>query len=72
MIMRERMVAAREPQAARVAQETAAAETDAGAALAKLGLAATGALALEACGGGGGSLGGLIVSQRFGTSAPKG
>src|SRR6267378_1925689 len=53
--MSERMVAAREPQAASVAQETAAAEADAGAALAKLGLAATGALALEACGGGSGS-----------------
>src|SRR5256885_16485328 len=50
------MVAAREPQAASV--ETAAAEADAGAALAKLGLAATGALALEACGGDSGSSGG--------------
>ena len=58
MIISERMVAAREPQAASVAQETAAAEADAGAALAKLGLAATGALALEACGGGSGSSGG--------------
>src|SRR5258708_24550329 len=57
--MSERMVAAREPQAASVAQETAAAEADAGAALAKLGLAATGALALEACGGGGSSGGGI-------------
>src|SRR5258708_11864206 len=57
--MSERMVAAREPQAASVAQETAAAEADAGAALAKLGLAATGALALEACGGGGSSRGGI-------------
>lgn len=58
MIISERMVAAREPQAASVAQETAAAEADAGAALGKLGLAATGALALEACGGGSGSSGG--------------
>src|SRR5258708_30687671 len=56
--MSEGMVAAREPQAASVAQETATAEADAGAALAKLGLAATGALALEACGGGSGSSGG--------------
>src|SRR5258708_4619694 len=53
VIMSERMVATLEPQAASVAQETAAAEADAGAALAKLGPAATGALALEACGGGG-------------------
>src|SRR3989475_46637 len=57
------MVAAREPQAASVAQETAAAEADAGAALAKLGLAATAALALEACGGAG-------VSSRGGTPRP--
>src|SRR6266581_4665385 len=58
VIMSERMVAAREPQAASVAQEAAAAEADAGAALAELGLAATSALALEACGGGSGSSGG--------------
>src|SRR3977135_4641787 len=58
VIMSERMVAAREPQGASVAQETAAAEADAGAALAKLGLAAAGALVLEACGGGSGSSGG--------------
>src|SRR5258708_30601321 len=56
--MSERMVAAREPQAASVAQEIAAAEADAGASLAKLGLAGTGALALEACGGGSDSSGG--------------
>src|SRR5438046_9780688 len=56
--MRKRMVATREPRVASVAQETAAAEADAGAALAKLGLAATGALALEACGGDSGSSGG--------------
>src|SRR5712671_2966270 len=56
--MSERMVAAREPQAAEVARETADAETDAGASLARPGLAAAGALALEACGGGGGSSGG--------------
>jgi hypothetical protein len=41
--------------AASVAQETAVAEADAGAVLAKPGLAATAALALEACGGGSGS-----------------
>ena len=45
-------------QAAGVAEETAVAEADVGAALANLGLAAAGALALEACGSGGGSSGG--------------
>jgi uncharacterized protein (DUF1800 family) len=57
------MVAAREPQAASVAQETAAAEADAGAALAKPGLAATGALALEACGSGSDSSGVLSSTE---------
>src|SRR5215471_14882150 len=52
------MVAAPEAQAASVSQEIAAAETDTGATLANLGLAAAGALVLEACGSGGGSSGG--------------
>src|SRR6476646_2447680 len=52
------MVPAREPQAASVAQETAAAKVDSSVALAKPGLVAAGALALEACGGGSGSSGG--------------
>src|SRR5215471_19973214 len=51
------MVATREPEVASVSQEAAAAEADSGAARARPGLAATVALALEACGGGGGSSG---------------
>src|SRR5262249_15969205 len=49
------MVAAREPQAASVSQETEAAEADAAAAVGKLLPAAAGALTLEACGSGGSS-----------------
>src|SRR5262245_38049704 len=52
------MVTPLEPQAASVSLETAPAEPDAGAALANPGLAAAGALALQACGTGGGSSGG--------------
>src|SRR5260221_4032786 len=54
VIMSERIVAARETQAANGAQGTAAADADAGAALAKPGLAGTGALVPGACGGGSG------------------
>jgi len=65
VIMSERMVAAREPQAASVAQETAAAEADAGAALAKTGTCGHWRACLGACGGGSGSSGGGHTAARI-------